>query len=79
MRIAMIEAVWIRHLLAEFGITENAPIKVFFDSKATIQIVKNMMFQEKNKTLRVGLSFHTWKNSTRNHHNSVYSIQGTNC
>lgn len=49
MSIAVVEPIWIRRLLTEFGFAEDVPVKVFCDSKAAIQITKNSMFHERKK------------------------------
>jgi hypothetical protein len=53
------ELIWIKQLLGGLGIKTQELMKIYFNNQVTRHITSNLVFLERKKKYRSGLSFHS--------------------
>lgn len=57
MAITYSEMKWIKDILASLGITQNAPMPLYYDNQAALRIAANPVFHEHTKHIEVDCHF----------------------
>lgn len=57
MAMATIELAWVRTFLAYLGLFHAQPMKLFCDGQVALPIVKNLVFHERTKHIKIDCSF----------------------
>lgn len=53
MALTICEVIWLKSLLTDFGISQDAPIKLYCDNQSAIHISKNPTFHERTKHIEI--------------------------
>ena len=71
--VATQEAVWLRYLQEELGVTEMGPTLIYEDNQGAISMAKNPVFHKRNETCSNSLSLRERSCGTGNNHPRVLS------